>query len=367
MLRRWLRLGRTALVLAAAGVVVAGAVSAPARPRLSACKNLIMGTPASEELDGTSAADRILGLSGDDRLVGGPGNDCLYGGFDNDQLIGGPGDDLLDGGPGDDVLEGDAGADVLNGGEGVDHLYGGPGNDILSGGGSGDFLQGGPGADVLRGQGGNDQISGGPGPDTIDGGPGNDDIREVPGGYTPGESLDWGHNRVNGGPGNDRINVANGRRDVVDCGAGRDVVKADKGDKLKNCEKRIYLISPFPSVSPTQGSRTRSFMVKFRSLETLTKGEFFSVAVKGPPGTACKTLDTTSAGVIYHRDRAVRYLLQPFTGKGKRAHRWCKGRYSGELSFTPSAKSCQDLNPPKQPAGACGDVPIGRFSFRVRG
>jgi len=42
---------------------------------------------------------------------------------------------------------------------------------------------------------------------------------------------------VFGNAGNDTINVVDGRRDVVDCGAGRDRVHADRRDVLRNCER----------------------------------------------------------------------------------------------------------------------------------
>jgi hypothetical protein len=38
------------------------------------------------------------------------------------------------------------------------------------------------------------------------------------------------------GAGNDAVHARNGRRDTVDCGAGRDTVWADKTDKLAHCE-----------------------------------------------------------------------------------------------------------------------------------
>jgi len=355
MLASWLRPGRMAAVLAVAVGLAAGTLSAAsAKPRLSACKNVIKGTPASETLDGTPAADRMLGLGGDDRLIGEAGNDCLDGGLDNDELIGGNGDDLLEGQTGADVLQGDAGADELKGQEGDDRLDGGAGSDNLAGGGGNDFIVGGAGADQLAGAGGADRIYGGPGRDTVDGGGGSDDIREVPDGYPAAESLDWGHNRIEGGPGRDRLNVANGRRDVVDCGAGRDTIRADKGDRLRHCEKRHYLISPFPATSPSRGGRSRTFVVKFRSLATVGKaGDFFSISVKGPPGRGCGSLEASSAGMSYHRDRAVRYRLEPFSGKGKKAHRWCRGRYSGKVEYMASATA--------------KGLPIGRFAFQVRG
>jgi hypothetical protein len=365
---QWRRALSAIALLAAVGALIAGASSAPARPQPAACKNVINGTAASESLDGTAANDRIGGLAGDDRLTGEGGNDCLDGGLDSDALLGGAGDDLLEGSSGNDTLSGEAGADDLKGGRDVDRLDGGDGNDRLWGGGSTDFLHGGPGADVLRGGSGSDRLYGGAGRDTILGGPGNDDIREVPDGYAAADGVDSDHNKIDAGPGRDRLNVANGRRDEVDCGPGRDTVKADKGDRLKHCEKRRYLISPFPAVTPHRGGPARRFLIKFRSLETVGRsGEFFSVSVKGPPGSGCKTLTTNSLGVSYHRDRAVRYRLRPFAGKGRAARRWCHGLYRGAVTFMRATASCS-IAPDSAPPGGCAEeVPIGRFSFRVRG
>jgi hypothetical protein len=325
--------------------------AAPARPDPAGCKNEIRGTPASEALDGTAGNDRILGLAGDDRLTGEAGNDCLNGGFDSDQLTGNAGDDRLAGSNGNDVIAGDAGADDLMGEQDADRLDGGPGGDRLWGGGGSDLLRGSDGPDVLRGQGGNDRLGGGAGPDRLVGGAGNDTITEVPAGYVPGEPLDTGHNRVDAGPGRDEIDVANGRRDTVDCGGGTDSVKADKADRLRNCEHRRLRISPLPEVTPAKGKRTRTFLVKFRSLQTVgPRASWFGITVKGPPG--CSKLDVSSVGMTYHRDRAVRFRLRPFGTKGKKAKRWCFGRYTGKVSFVP---------------GTGPIVPVGRFSFRVRG
>jgi hypothetical protein len=340
---------RLAVVVLSLAVSSAVVMPAAARPRPSACKNLITGTALPDSLDGTPANDRMLGLGGDDRLNGEAGNDCLNGGFDSDQLIGGPGDDRLEGSNGDDRLEGDAGADDLLGQQDVDRLDGGPGVDRLWGGGGGDVLLGGAGADVLRGEGGNDSLLGGAGKDTLIGGPGNDTISEVPAAYSSADPINTAQNRIVAGGGRDRVNVANGKRDVVDCGTARDTVKADKGDRLKHCERRRYLISPFPVASPRKGGRTRAFMVKFRAIANVgPRADYFSIVVKSPPG--CGSLDTASVGVAYHADRAVRFQLKPFQGKGRKAKRWCFGRYRGRVSYSrPGTK----------------DVPIGGFSFRV--
>jgi hypothetical protein len=78
-----------------------------------------------------------------------------------------------------------------------------------SGSGRGDSLLGGAGAELLCGLGGNDLIRGGPGRD-----------------------------RLFGGDDNDRIEARDGDFDVVGCGAGRDVVVADRGDLVGvDCER----------------------------------------------------------------------------------------------------------------------------------
>jgi hypothetical protein len=43
---------------------------------------------------------------------------------------------------------------------------------------------------------------------------------------------------VKAGAGDDRVNAKNGKRETIDCGAGKDVARADKRDRLKGCEKR---------------------------------------------------------------------------------------------------------------------------------
>jgi hypothetical protein len=90
-------------------------------------------------------------------------------------------------------------------------------NDHLTGTAFADILNGFGGNDVLRGVGGNDRLDGGPGNDILFGGAGLD--------------------RLFGGRGNDTIHAQDGRRDTVDCGAGRDTAYADRIDRVAtNCE-----------------------------------------------------------------------------------------------------------------------------------
>jgi hypothetical protein len=145
------------------------------------CTNVIRGTRDDDVLRGTAFGDRLVGGDGDDLLKGNGSDDCLEGGT---------GDDVLDGGDGNDRLAGSSGRDRLTGGTGDDKLTGGKGND---------------------------RLTGGPGKDTI----------------SPGDGRDV----VDAGSGNDTINSVDGVKETIECGAGKDTVRADKRDRLKHCEK----------------------------------------------------------------------------------------------------------------------------------
>lgn len=144
------------------------------------CANVFIAGLGNDVKKGTAWGDTIDGLAGSDTLDGLGGADCLIGGPGDDRLIGDEGNDRLDGGDGDDTLNGGSGADQIDGGAG------------------------------------NDRIVGGAGPDRID-----------------------------AGAGNDTVNAVDGKRDQVDCGSGRrDVIRADRGDKVRNCEKVVRAKPP---------------------------------------------------------------------------------------------------------------------------
>jgi hypothetical protein len=154
----------------------------PPTPRPPApCANVLRGTRDDDVLRGTSFPDRLVGGDGGDLLKGLGGDDCLEGGAGNDVLDGGAGNDRLAGSAGRDRLLGGTANDKLTGGKGNDRLSGGPGNDTLS-----------PGA---------------------------------------------GRDSIDGGAGNDTINSVDGVRESVECGPGRDTVRADRRDRLAHCEK----------------------------------------------------------------------------------------------------------------------------------
>ena len=123
---------------------------------------------------------------------------------------------------------------IVRGAGRTDVLTGSPAGDLISGRTDIDFLFGLAGDDCIRGEKGGDIIDGGDGDDVVDGGSGDDRIR---GG--DGDDRLYGRrgiNRYSGGPGDDRIYARNGRSEIVECGPGIDVVKADRGDKLRRCE-----------------------------------------------------------------------------------------------------------------------------------
>ena len=192
--------------------------------------------PSGGGQTGTAAADVFVGLAGARSVFrAGAGDDRLTGGPLADLLCGEAGDDQIDGGAGADQLYGDfcpgatlaglaraaqagEGNDVIRGGSGNDRMVGGGGNDRLTGGAGNDRADGGAGRDKLSGGAGNDRLSGGAGNDTLAGGAGT--------------------NRYAGGGGNDTVNAANGRKERVDCGAGRrDSARVDRVDRARGCER----------------------------------------------------------------------------------------------------------------------------------
>ena len=101
-------------------------------------------------------------------------------------------------------------------------IKGTPGKDKLVGTNKGETIKARGGNDLVKARGGNDVIQGNRGSDTIFGGRGKD--------------------TVYGGPGNDTIYLKDGKRDVFDCGSGRDVIFVDRFDV------------PAPSAEPETGS-----------------------------------------------------------------------------------------------------------------
>jgi hypothetical protein len=109
-------------------------------------------------------------------------------------------------------------------------------------------LIGGPGRDVISLDSGGGLAYGNQGRDTIVGSALGDVIR-------PG----YGTDGVEAGGGDDKIGVRDRAAEVVDCGAGSDIVKADRRDILIGCEAvnasgpRATRLSPSPSAVPPHG------------------------------------------------------------------------------------------------------------------
>lgn len=141
-------------------------------------------------------------------------------------VFAGDGEDEIDGGSGDDELSGGSGDDEIDGGSGDDMIFGGEGDDVTDGGGGDDHMEDGPGDDRSSGGPGDDTILTGPGNDVANGGSGNDDLFDRS-----------GRDRLNGGSGDDNIAANDGNADVIVCGRGRDVVVADRRDRVhRSCE-----------------------------------------------------------------------------------------------------------------------------------
>ena len=100
---------------------------------------------------------------------------------------------------------------------------------------SADTLQSAGGADTLRGLAGNDRLLAGSGNDRLFGGSGNDLLF----GGVGNDRLDGGAGRdlLDAGPGNDTVVARDKTVDTIRCGTGRDVVVADRRDRVaKGCE-----------------------------------------------------------------------------------------------------------------------------------
>jgi Ca2+-binding RTX toxin-like protein len=199
--------------------------------------DVILGTPAADDISALDGNDTVCGGDGDDTIVGGAGddtilgqagndllsgnsgNDTVYGGADDDTVYAGSGDDTVNGGDGNDVLGGSSGVDVVLGQDGADTITGGSDADAMVSGGEGDDAVNGGGGDdtMVTGDIGDDTVSGNGGDDTITGGDGADEVRGGPGDDT-----------VLGGEGDDFV-AGNAGVDICDGEAGTDTAAS-------NCE-----------------------------------------------------------------------------------------------------------------------------------
>jgi hemolysin type calcium-binding protein len=163
------------------------------------------------EVTGNVVEVPALGSDGSGGDHGGQGGrDFPGGGF------GGPSDPLRPVGCGR-KREGTPRADTLRGTSSGDLIFGLDGNDLI---------RGRAGNDCLIGDGGNDRLLGGKGSDRLTGGDGNDTL-------VGGKGV----NRYDAGSGNEIVKAANGRRELVSCGEGRDRARVDRHDRVAACEK----------------------------------------------------------------------------------------------------------------------------------
>ena len=239
-------------------------------------EDILIGTPAADEIRGLGGNDGIAAGSGDDMVDGGSGSDLLFGGAGRDTLNGGAGDDLIYGSavgsidrptnvgfeppaiiggvevargfswvasredvprwPGDTAnlrLIGTVGANptpftslggqtlfetssnVIDGGTGDDYIAAGTGADIVHGGDDNDDILG------LRG---NDLLFGDAGDDIIDG-----DGSRYTGTPEYTAPADHGRDTLSGGAGKDALS-GQGGADELYGGADDDMLWGDDGD-----------------------------------------------------------------------------------------------------------------------------------------
>jgi Ca2+-binding RTX toxin-like protein len=130
----------------------------------------------------------------------------------SDALFGGRESTVMQALGGNDILRGEAGNDRLQGGSGRDALFGGSG------------------IDSLRGRSGNDALDGGRGNDRLHGGLGSETIVD-PSGRT---FVRTGAPRSR----HDSVDVRDREGDdTVICSSRRTIVRADRGDRLRDCHR----------------------------------------------------------------------------------------------------------------------------------
>lgn len=192
--------------------------SVPAVVEGGAGNDLLSAAAGLGDLDGGDGADRLTGSPFADTLAGGAGSDWLDGGGGRDAVFyvqhhGALHIDLRRSSPQDALGERDV---LLN----VEDIFAGfEGPSRLIGNARANALVGTLGRDVLVGGGGNDRLIAASGDDRLYGGPGSDDLEA--------------------GEGSDYISARDGRRDVINCGSGRDTARIDAIDRTLACERLL--------------------------------------------------------------------------------------------------------------------------------
>ena len=205
-----MRLATPALFVAVLLVSFPGGVAFATTPGCSHARPCY-GTGTDDHINGTTGEDEILARGGRDFVDARGGSDVVHGG------VGADGDEYAPGGlfgdspkiSANSVRDGD---DTLFGGGGRDVLYGFGGSDMLIGGGEDDYIF----AGEFRAR------MGRPGVATS---------------KNPGVDI------VSAGAGRDHIEAIDRRRDVIQCGDGKDAVWFDEGLDVvsPDCEVRNFI------------------------------------------------------------------------------------------------------------------------------
>jgi Ca2+-binding RTX toxin-like protein len=190
---------------------------------------LLSGVALANKVSCT-ANNPCRGSNGQDRIKGDANRNDIYGNGGKDDIKGNKGEDQIHGGPRNDRLDGGDGADYLNGNGGYDVGYGGDGTDTM------DFVE---------------QRSYGPQSVEILGAKKAVHDRK-PGGRTRDKpDAPRRADRLFGGPDKDNIFTDDGKRDVINCGPGRDEAVVDQFDILREgCEHVTVEDTPPPPSSP---------------------------------------------------------------------------------------------------------------------
>jgi Ca2+-binding RTX toxin-like protein len=171
---------------------------------------------------GTGIDDRLTGTNGDDEILARGGPDFVNARGGSDVVHGGPGPDGGEYTPGG--LFGDSpGMSVYSGRDGDDRIYGDNGRDTLYGFGGADLLVGGDEADYIFAE----------------------EFRTRLGHPGIARSTNSGIDTVSAGAGADHIEAVDHRRDVIDCGGGKDAVWFDEelDTVSSDCELRNIIHS----------------------------------------------------------------------------------------------------------------------------
>ena len=180
----------------------------------------INGTPGADTLPGGVEAEVINGLAGDDDILAGAGDDTVNAGEGADVVQGQVGADALNGDAGNDLMQGRGGSDTLSGGLGDDWVDGNDNQDTVDGGAGDDTVVGGLAADVLTGGADDDVLVAG---ELLADPLSTSALSALRGGATLNDAI-------SSEIGERVVLVDDGAADILDGGAGNDVLFFGAGD-----------------------------------------------------------------------------------------------------------------------------------------